>query len=126
MIFEMHSRSAAVLIALALFWSAFATYGQAHLSAPLIGVQVETNWLANALLQEQESSGAAEQRHPDDSSAQAQIEGSADSPELLQQFADPRVPALTMAPPRPREAAAWRAPTLDGLRRPPRAVSPTA
>jgi hypothetical protein len=48
MIFEMPSRAAAVFIAFVLFWSAFATYGQARHPAPLGGVQAEVRGIADS------------------------------------------------------------------------------
>ena len=128
MIFEMPSRAAAVFIAFVLFWSAFATYGQARSPAPFGGVQAEVKGIADSAPPGQDLFGPAEQQPlSDDSTGQSEVEGGgADSPELIQPLPDPRVPALAMARPRPHEAAAWRAPTLDGLRRPPRASLPTA
>ena len=121
---EMPSRSAAVFIAFILFWSAFATFGQAGVAAPLVGAQAEAQSMADS--PRRDATGASEQQQEDESAAASQAEGSADSPELIPHLPDPCVLALAMARPRPLEAAAWRAPALDGLRRPPRGSLPTA
>jgi len=71
-------------------------------------------------------SGESEQQQEDASASPSQAEGGADSPELIPRHPNPCVLALAMARPRPLEAASWRAPTLDGLRRPPRGALPTA
>lgn len=123
MALEMHSRSAAFFIAFILFWSAFATYGQVVPAAPLAGITGATTWTAAS--PQQEESGAADLQQENES-ATAQAEGGADSPELIPHMPGSRMPALVMARPRPLDAASWRAPVLDGLRRPPRAGLPTA
>ena len=126
MIFEMPSRSAACFIAFILFWFACATYERTRSSAPVTGVQAEMKWMADSTQPEQDLSATADRLHPDDSTAQSQVECGADSPEWVQYLPDPRVPALAMAQPRPHRVATWRAPTLDGLQRPPRGSLPTA
>jgi len=126
MIREMRSRSAAVVIAFGLFWSAFATYGQVLSAALLAGPPVELARAAEPVQHAPSTAADPQQPQPDDSAASSEVEGGGDPSELIHQSADARVPALAMAPPRPHEAAAWRAPPLDGPRRPPRAGLPTA
>ena len=116
---EMLSRPVAVFIAFVLFCSAFATYGQGGTAAPASDGPIATFLDAGA--PERDAGSAAEQEPSDDSSALSQPEGGTDSPEGIPQLADLTLPAPAMARPRPLDTAAWRAVTLDGLRRPPRA-----
>ncbi|HEY5323349.1 MAG TPA: hypothetical protein VIK58_11025, partial [Caldimonas sp.] len=90
MIFEMPSRAAAVFIAFVLFWSAFATYGQARSPAPFGGVQAEVKGIADSAPPGQDLFGPAEQQPlSDDSTGQSEVEGGgADSPELIQPLPD--------------------------------------
>ena len=115
---EMHSRCAALFIAFILFWSAFATYGQAAPAVPPADAPAAASGQADS--PQQEEHGAAEPSQ-EDGAALWQAEGGADSPELIPHLPGSRTPTLVMARPRPLDAAAWRAPVLDGLRRPPRA-----
>ena len=114
----MFPRLAAVLIAFVLFGSAFASYGQACSEARLAQVQVEA--ILSADPAQRDDAGLAEQPHRDESTAASHIEGGGDFPEGLAPVVDPLGPAMPTARPRAPAATAWRAPTLDGLRRPPR------
>lgn len=67
-------------------------------------------------------SGAVEHHLLDDPPAPAQAEGGTDLPALMPHLADALRSALAMARPGPHLVAAWLAPTLDGLRRPPRGI----
>ena len=124
MTLEMLSRPFAVFIAFLLFCSAFATYGQVGTAAPASEAQIAT--FLDGSAPERDAGGPAEQEQLDDSSAASQPEGGTDSPEGVPQIADLTLAAPPAVHPRPRDAAAWRAPTLDGLRRPPRAGLLTA
>ena len=121
----MLSRSAAAFfVAFLLFWSGFTTHEQARSPAPINGVQVEMQLMADSV--QHESFGSVEHHDPDDQPAQAQVEGGMDLPDLIQHLADARGPALAMVRPVPHPMAAWLTPTLDGLRRPPRGIIPAA
>jgi len=120
MTLEMLSRPFAVFIAFVLSCSAFATYGQGGSAAPATEARV-ASFLLDPGAPEREAVGPAEEEPQDDSSAASQPEGGPDSPEGVPQIADLTLAAPPAVHPRPRDAAAWRAPTLDGLRRPPRA-----
>jgi hypothetical protein len=58
--------------------------------------------------------------------AEVDNEGSMDLPDLVQPLADPWMAAPSRVRPGPHRAAIWRAPVLDGLRRPPRRLPATA
>jgi hypothetical protein len=58
--------------------------------------------------------------------AELDSEGSMDLPDLVQPLADPWMAAPSRVRPGPHRAAIWRAPVLDGLRRPPRRLPATA
>ena len=122
----MFSRPAAVLLAfVVLFCSAFATYGQAGAAAP-VGEALVQATTQDAGSPGRDVAGAAEQAHEAGSPTASQVEAGADSPEGVAQLVDPPMPAAPGVRPRPLDAAAWQAPTLDALRRPPRAGLPTA
>ena len=57
---------------------------------------------------------------------EAEVEGSMDLPDLVQQLAEPWAPGPCIVRPAPHRATSWRAPVLDGLRRPPRHPRATA
>ena len=121
----MLSRSAAVFfVAFLLFWSGFATHEQARSPAPVVGALVEMQWMADSV--QLEPFGSVGHHDPDDQPAQAQVEGGMDLPDVIQHLADARTPALAMVRPVPHLMAAWLTHTLDGLRRPPRGIIPTA
>ena len=117
----MFSRLAAILIAWIVLGLPFASWGQVRSDAPPSAGQVEAVLSADPAQENQ--AGPADPELPDESTpASSELEGGSDLPEGVACLADPRLPALPMARPRPLAAAAWRAPTLDGLRRPPRAA----
>jgi hypothetical protein len=60
------------------------------------------------------------------SAAEVDSEGSMDLPDLVQRLADAWMAAPCRGRPGPHRAAFWRAPVLDGLRRPPRRLPATA
>ena len=58
--------------------------------------------------------------------AEVDSEGSMDLPDLVQPLAEPWMAAPCRVQPGPHRIAIWRAPVLDGLRRPPRRLPATA
>jgi len=122
---SMLSRSAAAFfVAFLLVWFGFTTHEQARPPVPITGAQVQMQLMADSV--QHEPFGSVEHHDPNDQPAQAQVEGGMDLPDLIQHLADARAPALAMVRPVPHLMAAWLTHTLDGLRRPPRGIIPTA
>ena len=111
----MLSRPVQFFLALVLFWSGFAIQVQAGSAAAgeqQLEVQL-TGDLPHCDRADPTDHGA------DDRPVQAQAEGGTDLPALVQQLAAAQI-AFGVVRPGPHRMAAWLAPTLDGLRRPPR------
>ena len=84
---------------------------------------------ADALAMSPGAAGAAAAWREDEpglAEAEVEVEGSMDLPDLVQQLSGAGPPAPCRVRPAPHRIALWRAPVLDGLRRPPRQAKATA
>ena len=137
----MFSRSLALLLALAFFWSSVTAPGPVELTSAVANSLSTTRVLA--VLQSEASSVPDEQHRPSDDvrhdelaspadghpvgepATQPPTETGLDSPALLARRAETQTCLLTMAEPAPQLLVTWLAPHLEGLRRPPRSADPT-
>ena len=112
MVLHMASRIAAVFVAfLLIFLSGAGWAANEHAGS-----------LASAAVSAQDDSDASEAW----TAAEVESEGSIDLPDVVQPLVDPWMAAPCGVRPGPHRAAIWRAPVLDGLRRPPRRLPATA
>lgn len=110
-------RVIALLLALVTFWSGFVPQDAAASITPAAVLLADA--ASAAELDTPVSDIPVDEQPVEELPAQALAEGAMDAPGLFRACPDTRIPALTMARPRPYAAVAWLAPYLDGPQRPP-------
>ena len=119
------ARLFALVLALVLAWTSFATQGPARLLAAPAAEQVAEQALATLQGESPQHRGQSPADAPspgqdDPHDTQTHAETLSDLPALMPDRHAAQAPALTMARPGPYTLAAFHPPYLGGLRRPPR------